>query len=475
MEETIFSAGIDIGTSTTQLIFSRLKMENTAGYGMTPKIEIISKEVVFKSRVHFTPLISDSEIDAEGVRRIIEHEYENAGFKPSDISTGAVIITGETSRKRNARAVCGAVSDFAGDFVAASAGPDLESLLAGKGSGCALLSEKSGMLTCNFDIGGGTTNICCFFNGEAVSTACLDIGGRLVRLDADRRVTYISNKLKLLISYHDIVLEKGELLTVQKATQICDVMAGVIFQSVGLRYQNEDLSLMQTNHGLDLPLMPEIFTFSGGVADCIYNDYDNPFEFGDIGVILGRVIKSSHEFNSIKTEKPLETMRATVIGAGNFCVELSGSTIEFSCCDFPYKNIPVLRLTLEGECCIDSLRNKAAEKIKAYLKSQEEACVFALSMKGIECPSYEQIERLADEFSSLLNQGFYKNAPLIIVTQSDMAKALGQAVRRKIPKGQPILCIDSIACYDGDYIDVGTPVMNAKAVPVAVKTLIFSE
>ena len=158
MQESILSAGIDIGTSTTQLIFSRLVIENVSGFGMIPKIEIVKKEVVYRSNIYDTPLISNEEIDGEAVRRILENEYKIAGVKTSDLSTGAVIITGETSRKRNAREVVNALSELAGDFVVATAGPDLESVLAGRGSGAAALSEKTGSLVANIDIGGGTSN-----------------------------------------------------------------------------------------------------------------------------------------------------------------------------------------------------------------------------------------------------------------------------------------------------------------------------
>lgn len=98
--EEILSAGIDIGTSTTQLVFSRMLLQNTGGFGKIPQIKVISKEVIYRSQVYFTPLLSREEIDGKWVDRIIKKEYRKAGMKPADLSTGAVIITGETSRRR---------------------------------------------------------------------------------------------------------------------------------------------------------------------------------------------------------------------------------------------------------------------------------------------------------------------------------------------------------------------------------------
>lgn len=122
MHEVILSVGIDIGTSTTQLIFSRLTLENRASSYMAPRIAIVDKQVIYRSKIYFTPLRSATEIDAESVKKIVRAEYSAAGMTPADIRTGAVIITGETARKRNANEVLAALSDLAGDFVVATAG-----------------------------------------------------------------------------------------------------------------------------------------------------------------------------------------------------------------------------------------------------------------------------------------------------------------------------------------------------------------
>ena len=72
MKETITSVGIDIGTSTTQLIFSRLTIENLASSYTVPRISIVDKEVIYRSHIYFTPLKSQQEIDVEAVRKIVK-------------------------------------------------------------------------------------------------------------------------------------------------------------------------------------------------------------------------------------------------------------------------------------------------------------------------------------------------------------------------------------------------------------------
>lgn len=131
----ILSVGIDVGTSTTQVVFSKLQMDNAGGYFSVPRVAIVDKEVVYKSEVYMTPLKTDVLIDTDALRDIVAAEFRKAGYRPEDTDSGAVIITGESARKENSDAVLKSLSDFAGDFVVSAAGPDMESLIAGKGSG----------------------------------------------------------------------------------------------------------------------------------------------------------------------------------------------------------------------------------------------------------------------------------------------------------------------------------------------------
>ncbi|MGL5085887.1 MAG: ethanolamine ammonia-lyase reactivating factor EutA, partial [Clostridium sp.] len=155
MREELLSVGIDIGTSTTQLVFSKLIIENIASNFTIPRISIVDKEIVYRSDIYFTPLISLTEIDAEGVKDIVDTEYKKSGINKADIKTGAVIITGETARKENANDVLHTLSGFAGDFVVATAGPDLESIISGKGAGAHIYSKEHSTSVVNIDIGGG--------------------------------------------------------------------------------------------------------------------------------------------------------------------------------------------------------------------------------------------------------------------------------------------------------------------------------
>ena len=466
MDETILSAGIDVGTSTTQIIFSRMTIQNTGGFGSVPKIEIVDKEIIYESEIYFTPLLSENEIDGDKVSDIVMSEYKKANLTPDMLTTGAVIITGESSRKSNARSVTEALSETAGNFVVATAGPDLESVLAGKGSGAARLSEETGKTVANFDIGGGTTNICLFRDGAAIDTACLDIGGRLIKVDENGRVTYIAQKLKKLADMSGISVSIGDILTPETAENICREMTEVIEQSAGLRKPDSRLELMITNHGMKSGIVPDIITFTGGVADCMGYSGEKQFPYGDIGVFLGHAVAASPLLTERMSETAEETIRATVIGAGNFSMEVSGSTIEYTFGSLPIKSIPVSRIKLETAEDIPS----AAEQIRKGL-SRYEIRLTSISMKGLPCPSFKEIEAMADAVCAGAEGS--DQSVLIIITEADIGKALGQALKRRI-KDRDFICVDGISCSDGDFIDIGEPLAHGKVLPVIVKTLIFS-
>ena len=478
MSETILSAGIDIGTTTTQLVFSRLFMENTSNVGEVPRIEIVKKEILYRSPIYFTPLLNEEEIDMDKVIEIIQKEYETAGMTPKEFATGAVIITGETSRKRNARQVVHTLSQIAGDFVVATAGPNLEGILAGKGSGAAKLSEITGKLVANLDIGGGTTNICYFQDGIVVDTACLDIGGRLIRI-FDHKIEYISPKMKEFLKYHHIDLEIGELVTTQnekckdKFELIARHMVKILEQSVLLSPASEELDMMKTNQLISCNRIPEIITFSGGVADCISNQSEFSFPYGDIGLILGNAVGQSTLFSKFRHKEFLETMNATVIGAGNYSMEVSGSTIEHQNFPFPMKNIPVVSFSIDHNH-LSLIHSNIELAIERFCEKDGNLVQFALAAKGLSCPSFVEIELMAQQIVLGVKRVRDSGFRLILVLEEDMGKALGQAIKRLLSKKEPFVCIDHISCREGDYIDLGEPVALGKVIPVVVKTLIFN-
>lgn len=475
MKETILSVGIDIGTSTTQLIFSRLTIENLASSYVVPRIHIVDKEVTYRSRIHFTPLISQTEIDAEKVKAIIQGEYLEAGMKPSDLKTGAVIITGETARKQNANAVLAALSDMAGDFVVATAGADLESALSARGAGADKLSEERRNAVVNVDIGGGTSNIAIFQKGELRGTSCMDIGGRLIKIE-NGKISYIFPGIQKLSQEYGIAIQVGDRAEEGTLYRVCERMADQLAMAVHAKEPDRIHRELYTNGGKMLTATPkaDIITYSGGVASCYYDgEPANPFAYGDVGVLLARAVKRNAALQAIPTFPAAETIRATVVGAGTHTTNVSGSTISYSEGKLPIKNIPVLKISGEEEMEPGIFQEAIRRKLQFY-KAEGQLEQVAIVFSGRYHTNFAQLQALARTVAEGAKEVIDGPHPLIVVVENDIAKALGNALNVLLERRKPIICIDGIHASDGDYIDIGEPVAQGRVVPVVTKTLIFN-
>ena len=471
MREKIISVGIDIGTSTTQLIFSNITIENMASSFSVPRIEIIDKEIIYRSNIYFTPLFSKNRIDMPKVLEIVEKEYELSGIRRESIKTGAVIITGETARKENASEVLSSLSGFAGDFVVATAGPDLESILSARGAGIDEYTRQHCTCGANFDIGGGTTNIAVFTNGELTDTACFDIGGRLVRVE-DQKITYINEKVKKLIQYYHLdILENNE-ADIARLSSLAQRLAGILEMAAGCRVKDEIYDVMITNKALKDEQNLETISFSGGVADFVYQEYtgNNVFQYGDIGILLGQAIRKSKLYAASSLFRAKETIRATVVGAGTHSTSISGSTITIPSDVFPLKNIPILKL---GKTDMLAMEAAIRDKLNWFLENEEQQQV-AIAFEGLEHPSFSNIEIAAQAIIKGAKRLIEHQYPLIIVVEKDIGKVLGQTINRlQNNTSSKVVCIDGIRVQNGDYIDIGSPLAGGSVVPVVIKTLIF--
>lgn len=475
MADEILSIGIDIGTSTTQVIFSRLSIENTSGYFSVPHVSIVDKQVIYKGRVHTTPLRSADLIDADAVARLVAEEFDRAGYTPRDTQTGAVIITGETARKDNAALVLDRLSRFAGEFVVSTAGPDLESIIAGKGSGARQYSEDHSCTAANIDIGGGTANLVLFHKGETVSTGCLDIGGRLIRVSPDFTVRYVSESVKKIAGWKGIAIREGERTSPETLDEICRAMNEVLEQAFGLRRKETILGEVQTPGSSEFSSERPVdaYFFSGGVADAVYGEVQEPFRYGDIGLVLGAAVKRGALAEGRTLIRPEETIHATVVGAGTYTTTISGSTITYTRNIFPMKNVPVLRLSArEQNACFEGEAQALAERMR-WAKAQNDSEQLVLALKGRPNPGYLELKRLAGAFAQAAEAVFEAGTPLLIIVECDMAKALGQAVYHAGRGARDVVALDSIRAEDNDYVDMGRPLMGGLVIPVVVKTLVF--
>ncbi len=475
MREVINSVGIDIGTSTTQLIFSKLTIENMATSYTVPRISIVDTQVVYRSAIYFTPLDAESNIDSERVKTIVNDEYAKAGMKPEDLHTGAVIITGETARKDNADEVLSTLSDMAGDFVVATAGPDLESVLSARGAGTDYISNEDRKVVANIDVGGGTSNIAVFDRGDLAATSCLDIGGRLVKV-SNGKISYIYEKLAEFIEEKGISIRVGDVADRKSLRKVADIMAEQLAMAVNLVPKDAYHKKLYTNDGTPVPDNTRIegITFSGGVADIVYNPTEeDEFIYGDIGPILGKAINDCEAFSSIKRYDAAETIRATVVGAGTHTTEVSGSTIRYEENCLPIKNIPVAKMSEDDEKNLKTFSEKLAAKIEIFTSTDAYDCV-AVAISGMHHTAFKDIQELGRAISDGLESYCKFDFPVVVICENDIGKVLGNTLKIMLGSDRKIICIDNIFVKDGDFVDIGEPVANGRVVPVVTKTLIFN-
>src|SRR3954470_9562682 len=184
---TLTSVGIDIGSSGTQVIFSRIKLRRY-GEDLTSRYYVVSRETLYQSPVALTPYQSEERIDDRGLGQIIDEAYAASGLHPDKIDTGAVILTGEALRRENAQGIAKILSEQGGEFVCATAGHHMESMLAAYGSGASRVSHDEGKRILNLDIGGGTSKLGVVEGGHVIATAAFHVGGRLQVVDAAGRI-----------------------------------------------------------------------------------------------------------------------------------------------------------------------------------------------------------------------------------------------------------------------------------------------
>ena len=403
-------------------------------------------------------------------------EYRKAGYRPTDVDTGAVIITGESARKENAALVIEKMSDFAGEFVVSTAGPDLESVIAGKGSGAFSYSKDNDCTVVNLDIGGGTTNIVLFDGGETRGLCCFDIGGRLIRFEEDGRVSRIAPSAEKIIRAVGAQIAVGRQAERQELRKVTDKMASLLAQALYLEPQEPLLETVRTKESsvMQRPERPiRRICMSGGVADCMENEEPDDWRYGDIGILLGRSLREGKLLREIQRIKGTETIRATVVGAGSYTTNVSGSTISYADELLPMKNVPTLRLNkAEEDACYRGDSNGLETKIRWFLE-QTDTERFILAMEGRRDPQYGELKRLAESIAGAYKQIPGKERPILVALRQDTAKALGGLLQAQFGGKRPVLCIDGVEVEEGNYMDLGHPVMGGLVIPVVVKTLLF--
>ena len=474
---TLVTVGIDIGSSGTQVIFSRINLRRY-GEDLTSRYYVVSRETLFQSPVALTPYASDQRIDDAALGTIIDQAYAAAGVKAEDIDTGVVILTGEALRRENAEAIAGLLAEQRGDFVTATAGHHMESMLAAYGSGASKVSYDEAKRILNIDIGGGTTKLGIVENGDVVATAALHIGGRLQVVDDIGRIVRLDPAGRFHARQAGFYWSRGDVLSPSQLDQVAESMADLLVAALVQRPVPHAIEhLYLTDPIAELGRIDGIMV-SGGVGEYVYGREDR--DFGDMGRRLGRAIRKRLDSGALPW--PLlpagECIRATALGASEYSVQLSGNTSYISKPGelLPRRNLQVLQPSYVCPDIIDphQLANAIRTHFTAFDLVEGEGEV-ALALRWLGAPSYERILAFAEGIRHGLATTIERRKPLYIMLDGDIAQTLGAILREELLVESEIMAIDGVVLRDFDYIDLGRIRMPSYTVPVTIKSLLFSE
>ena len=469
-ELEILSVGVDVGSSTSHLVFSNLVLKRDER-SVTRRFNIEERNIVYEGKIIQTPLLDDNTLDIVRLTDFFKEEYRRAGIQAADIQTGAVIVTGESARKQNAKQIAEALSNDAGKFVATAAGPNFESSIAAMGSGAAARSKDLANTILSCDIGGGTSNIAITRNGETLSTSCVSVGGRLLGVNSKGKIWRIDPPAARVMEHLGFKYQIGDTISKSDVERIALKFAEILFEVIsGPAKSNLAQQLMQTAD-LNFPSRIDEYSFSGGVAELMYGGLNN---YNDIGHILAdRINLLTPQLSSPVIELP-NKIRATVIGAGAYSLSISGcSGFRDDEISFPIRNVPVIRVDVDqSKLSVDHVIAQINTSFQRFDLNEGEE-IIALYFKDPVRVSYPQLELFAQSIEASLGNTIKSKLPVILVFETDIACSVGNVIRRETDLKTNLLALDELKLKEGDWIDIGEPLVADQVFPVTVKSLVF--
>jgi ethanolamine utilization protein EutA len=464
-EIELTSVGIDIGSSTAHLLFSKIVLER-----FDSRYLIVERSIIHQSGIRLTPYLHGEDIDAEALGRFIAGEYSAAGLAPGDVDAGALILTGVAVRRKNARRIAELFSAEAGKFVAVTAGDALEALMAAHGSGALTRSLESGSSITNVDIGGGTTKIAVCASGEVASLTAVEAGARLLVFDQEGTIERIEPLGRRYLREIDRALDIGDTASADLRQALASKMAERIVEAA----RGADLGDWLRLPPLTTPTGAVEVMFSGGVSEFIYGRETN--RFSDLGPELATEVRERVAAWGVTIAPAHQGIRATVVGASQHTVQVSGSTIYLDPPEvLPVRNIPVIAPLLDLSA--DALDSAAIAKAigdalrRLDLGDGDKPVAVALPWRG--SATFLRLSGLGKGMLAGLAPVLDQGHPLIVIVDGDIGGLLGIHCRDEEKLANPIVSIDGIELKEFDFIDIGEVLRDTGAVPVVIKSLLF--
>ncbi len=463
------SVGVDIGSSTSHLVFSRLELTLEGS-----RYRVTKREVINESQILLTPYVDDTRIDVEALGKFINDQYKIAKIGREQVDTGALILTGVAVRRRNARAIGELFAQEAGKFVAVSAGDGLEATMAAHGSGAVAHSAKMGGVVLNIDIGGGTSKFAVCNNGKVQEVSAIDIGARLLAFDKDGAVVRIEEAAREHAGWAGFSVAMGEKIAEENLRKMVSGMVDKLFAMLKPADIDDNVKNLLRLPPLSYTGEIDCVMFSGGVSEFIYNRAKT--SFGDLGPLIADEVRKRAGNLGLFMMEPNARIRATVIGASQYTVQVSGNTIFIMPDDaVPVRNIAVVAPEFplaQEEFSKDSVRDAITQRAAPPRYAARPPA----GGRGLSLGRLSDIFRL-QAFCSGVAEGLKdilaKGHPLVLVNDGDIGGIIGLHCQEELKLDSAIISIDGIALSDFDFINVGALIPSSGAAPVVIKSLIF--
>jgi ethanolamine utilization protein EutA len=465
------SVGIDIGSSTSHLIFSHITLRRE-GASLSGKFKVTNREVLYRSPIMLTPYLSATKIDTDKVNEFIHAAYKEAGLTPEDVDTGAVIITGEALKKENAQPIVEFFAKYSGKFICAAAGHNHEALLAAYGCGAVDLSKAEHKTVLNVDMGGGTTKFSLVEDGVVTQTASINVGARLIAFDENDIMTRIEDAGRTMMKELGYKVELGQKISEKKKEAFGSYMAKILFEMIK-EGPNSPMAkkLMVTAPFVNYRGLKQVqhIVFSGGVSEHVYDR--DPKAYGDVGPVVGRKMREHlKELPKQMVREPIEGIRATVIGAGEYTIQASGNTSYVSNLHaLPVHGLKVIQAAVRKDEPMTAKLKQALAKFDLHRFTSG----LALSLSVDGQPDYQSVRRIAEGIADILEDADDPTCPLYLTLDLDIAKSLGGILKDELKISRDIIAVDGIEVGDLDYIDIGECLGITEVIPVTVKSLMF--
>lgn len=462
----LLSVGVDIGSATTHIVFSRITVEKQGTRYVT-----VGRDAIYESPIILTPYDGPDLIDPRALAAYVDEQFAAAGLHRDEVDTGALILTGVALDRANSRAIGDVFAREAGKMVAVSAGDNMECVLAARGSGALDASADLDGDLLHIDIGGGTAKLVLCRSGAPEANVAVDVGARLVVTDGNGVVARLEAAGRRVADELGIPVAVGASISDADRQRIAEYLADELL-AVARIAGNGSSDLLRAEPLPDFA--PTAVCFSGGVSEYIYRRQTRTFD--DLGPLIAEAVRDRLAATRVAlVDSTAAGIRATVLGASQYTVQLSGSTIYVSDPEvLPLRNYQVVAPAFDMvDLSADAVTATLVRALEQFdLLDAKQPIAIAYAWDGLA--TYGRI----DEFCAGIADGMARrtgdtDSAIVLVGEDDIGRLIGSHLAAERSPGRSVVSVDCVETADFAFVDIGTTIAGSASVPVVIKSLVF--